>query len=179
MANTTTTRTSPRSGANGSQSKSTNKSKSFGATFSPGFTVNVNAGNKTNSNNSPGGGSGGGGGRGGQFMLPDPDFRSAAELREYCNTLRAFAVHASIEVHVAAEILQAALGQANGLPQDNAIQHKLRARKVARKLKKSADALSDAASLAAATFAAFQREYADVLQARPAHRPAQARPFQY
>jgi hypothetical protein len=171
MANT---RSAPR-GANGSQTKAgTNKTKHFG--FSPGFTVNVNASKTNNGIPAQGGASGS---RGGQFMLPDPDFRSAAELRNYCNTLRAFAVHASIEVHVAAEILQAALSQANGLPQDNVVQHKLRARKVARKLKKSADALADAASLAAATFAAFQREYADLMQARQAHRPAQSRPFQF
>jgi hypothetical protein len=119
-------------------------------------------------------------GSGGKLMLPDPEFGSAAQLRDYCNTLRAFGVHASIEVHVAAEILQAALSQASGLPQDNVIQHKLRARKVARKLKKSADALADAAALAAATFAAFQREYADILTARPTHpRTGQTRPFTF
>jgi hypothetical protein len=175
--------TTPPRGANGSQAKASNgktNTKHFGASFAPGLNINVNA-NKTNTGNGRSGPAqpSGGTGRGGQFMLPDPDFRSAAEVRNYCNTLRAIAVHASIEVHVAAEILQAALGQAHGLPQDNLIQHKLRARKVARKLKKSADALADAASLAAATFAAFQREYADVLTARPTPRQGQARPFQF
>ncbi|GAA1557266.1 plasmid transfer protein TraA [Streptomyces globosus] len=145
-----------------------------GATFNLGPNINVNSTRTTTT-----GGSSGGGQNRSQFMLPDPTFGSAAELRNYCNTLRAFGVHASIEVMVAAEILQAALSQANGLKDDNIIQHKLRARKVARKLKKSGEALADAASLAAATYAAFQREYADIMSARTANRPAQSRPFQY
>jgi hypothetical protein len=147
-----------------------------GATFNLGPNLNINSTRTTTTGSS--GGQGASGSRS-QFMLPDPSFGSAAELRNYCNTLRAFGVHASIEVTVAAEILQAALSQANGLKDDNIIQHKLRARKVARKLKKSGEALADAAALAAATYAAFQREYADIMSARTPNRPAQARPFQY
>lgn len=147
-----------------------------GATFSFGPNINVNSTKTTTA----GGQSQAGGNHGrSQLMLPDPEFGSAADLRNYCNTLRAFGVHASIEVSVAAEILKAALSQANGLKDDNIIQHKLRARKVARKLKKSGEALADAAALAAATYAAFQREYADIASARTPNRPAQARPFQY
>ncbi|MGW2584501.1 plasmid transfer protein TraA [Streptomyces virginiae] len=146
-----------------------------GATFNFGPNINVSSTKTTTT----GGGQGAAGTGRSQFMLPDPSFASAAELRNYCNTLRAFGVHASIEVTVAAEILQAALSQAAGLKDDNIIQHKLRARKVARKLKKSGEALADAAALAAATYAAFQREYADIMSARTPNRPAQARPFQY
>ncbi|GAA1780441.1 MULTISPECIES: plasmid transfer protein TraA [Actinomycetes] len=160
------TRTNPRS--KGGTTK-------HGPSFSFGPNINVNSTKTTNT----GGSRGAAGGSRSQFMLPDPEFGSAAELRNYCNTLRAFGVHASIEVMVAAEILQAALSQANGLKDDNFIQHKLRARKVARKLKKSGEALADAASLAAATYAAFQREYADIMSARTPNRPAQSRPFQY
>jgi len=173
--------TPPRTNGTGNSGKFTNAGAAaggffgaMGGSFVPPVTVNVN---KTAPKAAPT--QSAAGGRGEQFMLPDPDFRSAAELRDYCNHLRAIAVHASIEVHVAAEILQAALAQANGLPQDNVIQHKLRARKVARKLKKSADALADAAALAAATYAAFQREYADLMQARQPNRPSQSRPFQF
>ncbi|MEU6210752.1 plasmid transfer protein TraA [Streptomyces sp. NPDC047023] len=147
-----------------------------GPSFNFGPNININS-TRTNST----GGSRGSSGSNSRsmFILPDPSFSSAAELREYCNSLRSFGVYASIEVMVAAEILQAALSQANGLKDDNIIQHKLRARKVARKLKKSGEALADAASLAAATYAAFQREYADIMSARTPNRPAQARPFQY
>ncbi|WP_371614772.1 plasmid transfer protein TraA [Streptomyces sp. NBC_00454] len=148
-----------------------------GPSFNFGPNINVNSTRTTTSSGS-GGGPAGGQGRS-QFMLPDPEFGSAAELRNYCNTLRAFAVHASIEVYVAAEILKAALSQAKGTPQDNIIQHKLRARKIARKLKKAGESLADAASNAAATYAAFQREYSDITSARPQNRPAQGRPFQY
>ncbi|MFI9187644.1 plasmid transfer protein TraA [Streptomyces goshikiensis] len=161
----------PQEGANGSQAKrNTTKNRTL-------FNVNVNGGGGNGGGQRRGsaGASSGNGGR--NSWLPDPNFGSAADLREYCNSLRAFAVHASIEVHVGAEILQAALGQASGLPGDNVIQHKLRARKVARKLKKAADALADVASLSAATWAAFQREYADVITARP--QPGKARPFSY
>ncbi|MCX4547199.1 plasmid transfer protein TraA [Streptomyces sp. NBC_01565] len=155
------------------------KTKNGGGVHFGGPTLNINANRTTTTGGQGGGSAGGSGGR--NSWLPDPDFRSAAELREYCNALRAFAVHASIEVHVGAEILQAALGQASGLPGDNVIQHKLRARKVARKLKKAADALADVASLSAATWAAFQREYADVITARPGpnQRGGQSRPFSY
>ncbi|MET8297680.1 plasmid transfer protein TraA [Streptomyces sp. NPDC001668] len=175
-----TTNVPPQSGANGSQAKN-GRVKNGGGVHFGGPTLNINANRTTTSN---GGGQRGGAGQSGagrNSWLPDPDFRSAAELREYCNALRAFAVHASIEVHVGAEILQAALGQASGLPGDNVIQHKLRARKVARKLKKAADALADVASLSAATWAAFQREYADVISARPqpGQRGGQSRPFSY
>ncbi|MET9604505.1 plasmid transfer protein TraA [Streptomyces sp. NPDC006512] len=152
----------------------TSKTK-HGPTFNLGPNLNVNSTRTTTT-----GSHGGAGGQGrSQFMLPDPEFGSAAELRNYCNSLRAFAVHASIEVMVAAEILQAALSQAKGTPQDNIIQHKIRARRIARKLKKAGESLADAASNAAATYAAFQREYADIITARPAQRPAQSRPFQY
>ncbi|MFK0217745.1 plasmid transfer protein TraA [Streptomyces vinaceus] len=166
--------TRQRTSSNPQNKGGTNKTK-HGATFNLGPHINVT----TTKTNSTGGGAQGGQGGRSQFMLPDPTFGSAAELRNYCNTLRAFGVHASIEVMVAAEILQAALSQANGLKDDNIIQHKLRARKVARKLKKSGEALADAASLAAATYAAFQREYADIMSARTPNRPAQSRPFQY
>ncbi|MFD5673688.1 plasmid transfer protein TraA [Streptomyces sp. NPDC127040] len=164
-----TPRTNPASKGGASKTK-------HGPSFSFGPNINVNSTRTTNT----GGGSRTGGNHGrSQLMLPDPEFGSAAELRNYCNTLRAFGVHASIEVAVAAEILQAALSQARGVPEDNIIQHKIRARRVARKLKKAGESLADAASNAAATYAAFQREYADIMSARPAHRPAQARPFTY
>lgn len=164
------TRANPQNKGGGSKTK-------HGPSFSFGPNINVNSTKTTTT--SGGGGQGAAGTGRSQFMLPDPSFGSAAELRNYCNTLRAFGVHASIEVTVAAEILQAALSQANGLKDDNIIQHKLRARKVARKLKKAGEALADAAALAAATYAAFQREYADIASARTPNRPAQARPFQY
>ncbi|MFD5511371.1 plasmid transfer protein TraA [Streptomyces sp. NPDC127051] len=165
-----------RTNSNPSNKGGSTKTK-HGPSFSFGPNINVNSTKTTTT----GGGRGAGGTGRSQFMLPDPDFRSAAELRNYCNSLRAFAVHASIEVYVAAEILQAALSQASGTPQDNIIQHKLRARKISRKLKKAGESLAEAASNAAATYAAFQREYADIITARPqqGQRGGQTRPFSY
>jgi hypothetical protein len=165
------TTTVPPQGANGAHTKGGANKTKHGATFSFGPNINVNSTKTTTGGSQTGGNHGRS-----QLMLPDPEFGSAADLRNYCNTLRAFGVHASIEVMVAAEILQAALSQAKGVPQDNIIQHKIRARRVARKLKKAGEALADAASCAAATYAAFQREYADIATARPSQ--AQSRPFQ-
>ncbi|WTU00439.1 hypothetical protein OHV05_10170 [Kitasatospora sp. NBC_00070] len=62
------------------------------------------------------------------------------------------------------------------MPGDNVFQAKFRARSVARKMSKAADALADAAKLSAAAWAAFQREYADVMTPRPQR---QQRPFQF
>ncbi|MFD9266814.1 plasmid transfer protein TraA [Streptomyces goshikiensis] len=170
-------RTSSGTRSNPQAKGGTSKTK-HGPTFNLGPNINVNSTRTTQS----GGGSQAGGNHGrSHLMLPDPEFGSAADLRNYCNTLRAFGVHASIEVTVAAEILQAALSQASGLKDDNILQHKIRARRVARKLKKAGESLADAASNAAATYAAFQREYADIMSARPApnQRGGQRRPFTY
>lgn len=169
----------PINGQRTSSTRANPQNKGGGAKHGPSFNfgphINVNS-TRTTTTGGGGGQAGGNHGRS-QLMLPDPEFGSAADLRNYCNTLRAFGVHASIEVMVAAEILQAALSQAKGVPQDNIIQHKIRARRVARKLKKAGEALADAASCAAATYAAFQREYADIATARPSQ--AQSRPFQF
>ncbi|MER5675293.1 plasmid transfer protein TraA [Pseudonocardia alni] len=150
-----------------------------GPTINLGPQVTVNSTKTTTANGHAGAVTGHPGGGNGKFMLPEPVFGGANDIRTYCNALRAFGVHASIEVAVAAEILKAALSQAQGLPDDNVIQHKLRARKVARKLAKAADALADAAAAAAATYAAFQREYSTVVQARPAQNTPRTRPFSY
>lgn len=50
----------PTAGANGSQAKNATNTKNFGASFAPGFTINVNAGNKTNTG-APASNRGGGG----------------------------------------------------------------------------------------------------------------------
>ncbi|MDH6705329.1 hypothetical protein P3T27_002039 [Kitasatospora sp. MAA19] len=111
------------------------------------------------------------------LALPEPAFYSTADVRSYCEALRAFGAYSAIEVEVAAEILKAALEQAPGAPGDHLFQRKLRARTVAQKLSKAADALTDVAKDAAAAYAAFEREYADVMAPRPAQQ--QHRPFQF
>ncbi|MGW0838195.1 plasmid transfer protein TraA [Streptomyces prunicolor] len=159
---------SPRSGANGSQTKGAN-SKNFGATFAPGFTLNVNAGNKTNTgggfNNSGGGGRGGGRA---ESLLPAPEFTSPAQVRNYCNTLRAAGVTLSIEVAMAAEILKSVLAVVPD-PEGRPFGSRARANKVARKMQKSADALRDAAKNAAATYSIFQQQYEEEIN-RVRHR---------
>ncbi|MFB7946313.1 sporulation protein SsgA [Kitasatospora sp. NA04385] len=148
-----------------------------GATFSPGFNININKGTP-GVPQQPGAAAnpGTGVGRTSPLALPEPAFYSAADVRSYCEALRAFGAYSAIEVEVAAEILKAALEQAPNVPGDNPFSRKMRARAVARKLAKAADALTDAAKDAAAAWAAFQREYADVMtpqRPQPQHRPFQ------
>jgi hypothetical protein len=170
----------------GSTSGGTNSSRTrngfgSGATFAPGISINLNKNTSGGAGVPPQMGAaanpGTGAARNSQLALPEPAFYSAADVRSYCEALRAFASYSAIEVEVAAEILKAALEQAPGVPGDHAFQSKMRARSVAKKLGKAADALTDAAKDAAAAWAAFQREYADVMAPRPAQQ--QRRPFQF
>lgn len=146
-----------------------------GATFAPGININVSKGGGPQYGAAANPGTGAA--RTSALALPEPAFYSTADIREYCEALRAFTAYAAIEVEVGAEILKASLEQAPSAPGSAPFDAKLRARRVARKLAKAADALADAAKDAAATYAAFQREYADVLT--PRQTPRQARPFQF
>ncbi|MFE9415498.1 plasmid transfer protein TraA [Streptomyces griseofuscus] len=160
MANVTA---APGAGANGSQAKSAMNNKTW---FAPGFTINVNA-NKTNTAPAAFSGSGSGGGNG-QSLLPPPEFTNPAQVRNYCNTLRAAGVTLSIEVAMAAEILNGVLAAVPD-PEGRAFGSRARARKVTRKMQKSADALRDAAKNAAACYSTFQQEYEEEIN-RVRHR---------
>ncbi|MER6364813.1 plasmid transfer protein TraA [Kitasatospora sp. NPDC001527] len=183
----TTHATPPNSGTNTTAgTKNTRNGFGSGATFSPGLNINVNKTTTATGAPAAAGAAGGqvgaaanpgtGVGRTSPLALPEPAFYSAADVRSYCEALRAFGAYSAIEVEVAAEILKAALEQAPGAPGDHVFQKKMRARAVASKLSKAADALTDAAKDAAAAWAAFQREYADVMTPRPV---PQHRPFQF
>ncbi|MFJ5706988.1 plasmid transfer protein TraA [Streptomyces sp. NPDC093105] len=93
-----------------------------------------------------------------QALMPEPDFSSPAQVRAYCNHLRATAVALSIEVAMGAEILKSVLAAVPD-PEGRIGGSRVRAAKVARKLQKSADELRNTAKLAAATYATFQQEY--------------------
>ncbi|WP_445276811.1 plasmid transfer protein TraA [Streptomyces sp. DSM 41033] len=111
-----------------------------------------------------------------ESLLPAPEFTSPAQIRNYCNTLRAAAVSLSFEVAMGAEILKAVLATVPD-PDGRIGGSKIRAFKVARKLQRSADELRNAAKLAAATYAAFAQEYEGELNAHRARgrRPQQPR----
>ncbi|WP_318206208.1 plasmid transfer protein TraA [Streptomyces sp. SCL15-4] len=150
-----------------------NDSAKFGASFAPSFTLNLSQ-SKTN-NNGGGGGAGGGavpaqGGRGGhpESLLPPPEFTSPADVRNYCNHLRAVMVTLSFEVAMGAEILKGVLGTVPD-PEGRIGGSKARAWRVSRKLAKSADAAAAAAKNAAATYAAFQQAYEEEIN-RVKHR---------
>ncbi|MEU9110022.1 plasmid transfer protein TraA [Streptomyces xanthophaeus] len=157
--------TPPRAGANGTQAQANTK---YGFSPQMGFTVNVNA------NRSTGAGVPGQGGRTSENpatpsgMLPPPEFASPAQVRHYCNSVRAAMAMLSFELAMGAEIMKATLAQVPS-PEGHVGSSKVRAWKVARKLSKSADAALDAAKNAAATYAAFQREYEEEIN-RVRHR---------
>ncbi|MEV0960812.1 MULTISPECIES: plasmid transfer protein TraA [Streptomyces] len=102
-----------------------------------------------------------------ESLLPAPEFTSPAQIRNYCNTLRAAAVTLSFEVAMGAEILKAVLATVPD-PDGRVGGSKIRAFKVSRKLQRAADELRNAAKLAAATYAAFAQEYEGELNAHRA-----------
>lgn len=174
------TRVPPQSSANSAQEK-TNKFANAGAAAggfvgaaAGGFVPPVNITiNRTQNNNG-----GAAGRRQSQFVLGEPEFNNTDDVRTYCNHLRALMIQAAIELAMAAKILEARLGQSMPLPGENPIQTKMRAKKVAWKLKRASDGATAAAKNAVATYAAFQREYADLMRPRP-QRPATTNPFQF
>jgi hypothetical protein len=132
----------------------------LGGSFVPPVNVTVN--------NNKGSGPRGGGRSHAESLLPSPEFGSPAQVRNYCNTLRAAAVTLSIEVAMGAEILKGVLAAVPD-PEGRAFGSRVRAAKVARKMQRSADALRDAAKNAAACYSAFQQEYEEEIN-RVRHR---------
>ncbi|MER7757807.1 plasmid transfer protein TraA [Kitasatospora sp. NPDC097643] len=173
-----TTTTPPSNNSGSGNAYKTKHGFGSGAAFAPSFGINVNVKSGGTNGNAIGAAANPGSGmeRANQLALPEPAFYSTADVRTYCEGVRSFGAYAAIEIEVAAEILKAALEQAKGVPGDNIFQSKMRARAVARKLAKASDAFTDAAKAAAAAWAAFQREYAQVGAAR---QPVQRRPFQF
>lgn len=107
-----------------------------------------------------------------ESLLPAPEFSSPAQIRDYCNALRAAAVMLSFEVAMGAEILKAVLATVPD-PDGRMGGAKIRAFKVSRKMQRAADELRNAAKLAAACYAQFQQEYEGELGA---HRHRAQRP---
>lgn len=166
--------------ANGQSNTRDNKFTNAGAAAG-GFVGGVASGfvppiNLTVNNNRGGGGKGSvpGARRHAESLLPAPEFSSPAQIRDYCNSLRAAAVMLSFEVAMGAEILKAVLATVPD-PDGRIGGSKVRAFKVSRKLQRSADELRNAAKLAAATYAAFAQEYEGELNA---HRARSSRPQQ-
>ncbi|GGU94422.1 hypothetical protein GCM10010260_31880 [Streptomyces filipinensis] len=163
-----TSHAAPTAGANGSQAKRAMNSKNFGATFAPGFTINVNANKTNNGVAAVANGSGANGRSSAEALLPAPEFTSPAQVRNYCNSLRAAAVTLSIEVAMGAEIMKGVLAAVPD-PEGRPFGSRARAAKVARKMQKSADALRDAAKNAAACYSTFQQQYEEEIN-RVRHR---------
>ncbi|MGC9409809.1 plasmid transfer protein TraA [Streptomyces sp. DZ1-3] len=132
----------------------------LGSSFAPPVNVTINRQARGNGNGS--------GPAQSKSLLPAPEFTSPAQVRNYCNTLRAAGVTLSIEVAMAAEILKGVLAAVPD-PDGRPFGSRVRAAKVARKLTKSADALRAAAKNAAAAYSSFQQEYEEEIN-RVRHR---------
>ncbi|MEU3914452.1 plasmid transfer protein TraA [Streptomyces sp. NPDC029721] len=133
----------------------------LGGSFAPPINITINR-------NGGGGVGGNGGGPHPGSLLPPPDFSSPAQVRTYCNTLRAAGVALSIEVAMGAEILKSVLAAVPD-PNGHLFASRIRAMKVARKMQRSAEALRDAATNAAACYSVFQQEYEEEIN-RVRHR---------
>ncbi|MFI6899274.1 plasmid transfer protein TraA [Streptomyces sp. NPDC050256] len=156
-----------------SSGKGSNDSAKFGASFAPAFTLNVSQSKNTTNGATvpPQGGQGGQGGRGGghsEASLPAPEFTSPADVRNYCNALRALMVGISFEVAMGAEILKGVLSTVPD-PEGRIGGSKARAWRISRKLAKSADSAAAAAKNAAACYAMFQQQYEEEIN-RVRHR---------
>ncbi|MFE6825341.1 plasmid transfer protein TraA [Streptomyces sp. NPDC057690] len=134
----------------------------LGGSFVPPINVTVNNSRQTAAR------TGGGSRPHSESLLPSPEFGSPAQVRQYCNTLRAAAVTLSIEVAMGAEIMKGVLAAVPD-PQGRTFGSRVRAAKVARKMQRSADALRDAAKNAAACYSTFQQEFEEEIN-RVRHR---------
>jgi hypothetical protein len=167
------TTTTPPSGGASKTDKFASAAGSFVGSAAGGFVPPINV---TVNNTKTSGGTVPPARRHAENLLPAPEFSSPAQIRNYCNTLRASAVMLSFEVAMGAEILKAVLSTVPD-PEGRIGGSKIRAFKVSRKLQRAADELRNAAKLAAATYAAFAQEYEGELNAHRARvrRPQQPR----
>lgn len=95
--------------------------------------------------------------------LADPEFFTNSDVRNYCENGRAAMQMLGFDIAMAAEVMEAVLKEIPD-PEGRPWGSKLRARRVAKRLAKTADHLTGAAKNFAATYAAFQREFSPELE---------------
>lgn len=122
--------------------------------------------------------SGQGGGRGSNFVLGEPQFNGTEDVMNYCNHVRALMIQCAIELAMASKILEARLAQVPPRPGENVVQGRMRAKKVAWKIKRAADGATAVAKNAVGAYGAFTREYSDLIRPRP-QRAATTNPFKF
>lgn len=143
----------------------------MGGSFVPPINININRTQNV-------GVQGGRRGSGGNFILPEPVFNNTDEVQNYCNHVRALMIACAIELAMASKILEARLAQVPPKPDESAVQAKIRAKRVAWKLKRAADSATAVAKNSVAAYGAFTREYADFIRPRP-QQAATTNPFKF
>ncbi len=138
----------------------------MGGSFVPPINITVN---RAQSNGARGGG---------KFTLPEPNFDSTEDIRNYCNHVRALMISCAIELAVAGKILEARLAQVPPKEDENPIQARIRAKRVARKFQRAAGSATAVARNIVGAESIYRREYAHVISPRP-QQGATTRPFSF
>lgn len=106
--------------------------------------------------------------------LADPEFFTNADIRNYCDTARQGFLQLSFELSMAAEVLQAVLKEVPD-PDGRAFGSQMRARRVAKHLRKVADDAKDAAKNSARTLRRLPARVLPELEVTAHRRPRQTR----
>lgn len=149
-----------KAGGTTNRTRTTNRSKTRE------FHVHINKG---------GGGGDGGGGAAGQFArqspIGDAEFLSAAHIREFAERGRRAMRQAAMDFAYAEQTLRLVLREVPPAPGTGRGQAIARAHRVARSLKRAANAAQAASAHSARTWPAFMREYAPELNAYGGPKP--------
>lgn len=164
---------SPRERQKVRQQKTSNRTTNKSRTKNGGFHIHINEAPRGSSNGGHGSGAAGGWSR--QSPIGDAEFLSAGHIRAFAERGRRSMRQAAMDFSYAAETLRAVLREVPA-PQDKGVAHAmLRANRVARSLKKAANAAQAASAHSARTWPAFMREYAPELNTYGGPRPRQPR----
>lgn len=160
------------------QQKTSNRTSNKSRTKNGGFHVHINEAPSGGGGNT-GHDNGAAGGWSRQSPIGDAEFLSAGHIRAFAERGRRGMRQAAMDFSYAAETLRAVLREVPA-PQDKGRAHAMmRANRVARSLKRAANAAQAASAHSARTWPAFMREYAPELNTFGGPRPQQRRSMNF